>query len=1150
MHERSSARNSVGQGRGMRLALVPVALVALLAFQCPPVDRPGSGSQLYLSPQSNPMALSNDGTRLYVANTTSGTLTMLDVSNPFQPSEVAEIKVGHDPVGVAVRPGLVNGDELIFVTNHISDSISVVSRNRLAVVQTIQALDENGVTQTDEPVGIAFASPTRAFVALDQPNEVIALDLDAAGRATIAPQRIAVSAQAPRALTVEGGKLYVVPFESGNQTEFPTCWPTDPRNGQGVTENHAVRTDEGCEFKAELFEGVNPTTLQIQLGPIFDFAAVNPNIGGSVIRDTDIPDRDLFVYDAQTLALETVVDTVGTMLSGVAARQGENGTRVWVSHTEAQNEIDGLRDLDNKLFLNRVAVLDCNGGSCTPANTVDLDQSLAAASSGQTAPIPWGIQASGDGQTVVVTAAGADGDPGDGRPAMHGLFTLDASGNVRGSALVGALPEGVLLRSNGAGQAQVAYVLNTADSSVSVVDVTNPDAPQTVGAPLVVGDDPTPAEIRLGRIAFNGARGATNKTFACGSCHPNGNIDQLQWVINTTVAPGEGPGPDGQHAEPRTTQPIRGLRDTLPLHWEGVLADPIPGVNPEAADFDSAPDCDIAVVGEVGCVRHLVDAALSGPMCQHNTPNGCEVGEGQDGPDGAGLPGALTEEERNAMAAFQLAVAFPPAPSRRPDDKLSEFANQGVADFFTNEDQQGVNTGVGQALGFAPTTCADNPMGCHSLPLTAGTNSDVVGGFDAPSARGMWDRFTLFSNGIFSSQEVMQGAQDCADGIEPPARNFEVVFGGNPIPISISGDPCNVRSPEIELFLFQLASLPFPTYETIWDPAVGHTERGSFIATFEGLFALVYGVRGDAIWQFQEEIGTGLPGLTGRQISIEPGSENDPALIAALDLVERYAREGRITAVANGYALQEMRFDPAAEAWVAPNGFSQTTEQLRALAPLLDSAVTVTADLPENISIGGADRQPLLDVDPDVRAAEVTGDAPGLPRPFENEAATFRLGAEYVDPAAKVLVDGDVCEGCSITPVVTPGTAKNAVDMTVDPGLAKGVHVVQVLNPNGWSSNEMPLCVTNIEFGRPLPPAGEETCRPNDMTVVASVGPNPQCEAGQVVQFCDCDPGANGMVRTCAPQPTGRRCNMTIFCFNGSTCDDAVLTAPCGPANP
>jgi YVTN family beta-propeller protein len=1134
------------QARGTRLALVPLLFLPLLAARCPTVERPRSGAQLYLSPQTNPMALSADGTRLYVANTTSGTLSVLDVSNPLQPSELAEIKVGHDPTSVAVRPGLVNGDELVFVANHISDSISVVSRNKLAVVQTIQALDADGVTQTDEPVGIAFAGPSRAFVTLDQPNQVLVLDVDANGVASINPTRLAITAQAPRGLAVADGKLFVVPFESTNQTEFPTCWPGDPRNGQGVTENHAVRTDEGCEFNATLIDGVDPTTRQLQLGPIFDFAAVDPNIGGSVIRDTDLPDRDLFVFDAQTLALEHVVDTVGTMLAGVAAHGSGGSRRVWVAHTEARNEIDGLRDLDNHLFVNRVAVLDCNGAGCTPVNTVDLDASAGALS--QTVPNPWGIQASGDGNTVVVTAASADGDPGDGRPAMHGLFTLDANGNVRGSALVGALPEGVALRSNAQGEADVAYVLNTADSTVSVVDVSDPVHPQTVGSALTVGSDPTPAQIRLGRIAFHTARASTNKTFACGMCHPNGNIDQLQWVINTTVSPADGQAPDGQFAEPRTTQPIRGLRDTLPLHWEGVLADPIPGVNPEAAAFDQAPDCDITVVGEIGCVRHLVNAALSGPMCQHNTPNGCEVGEGQDGPAGSGLPGALTDEERDAMAAFQLAVAFPPAPARRPTDKLSAFANQGVADFFTNEDRQGVNTGVGQALNFAPTTCADNPMGCHSLPLTAGTNSNVVGGFDAPSARGMWDRFTLFSNGIFSSEEVMQGAQDCADGVEPGPKSFPINLGQGQIDVTITGDPCNLHSVEIELFLFQLASLPFPTGETIWDPAVGHTERGSFVATFEGLFALVYGVRGDAIWQFQTEIGTGLPGLTGRQVSIDPADPDDPAMVAELALIEEYARQGRITAVANGHRMVEMRYDADAAAWVAPIGWSQTTEELRALAERLDTVITVTADLPENISIGGADRQPLLDVDPDLRAAEVTGDAPGLPRPWENEATTFRLGAEYVDPAAKVLVNGDLCESCSFTPAVAPATGRNAIDVTLDPGLPRGVHVIQVQNPNGWQSNEMPLCVTNIDHDRPLPPADQETCRPNDMTVITRGAPSPQCAQGQVLSLCECHGGANGLVRSCAPNGLNRQCQMTLYCFNGSDCADAVIDTACAPA--
>jgi len=1154
-------------GRAVPLALLPLFALALLAFQCQPDSLPRSGAQLYLSPQVAPLALSNDGTRLYVANTTSGTLSVLDTSNALAPTPLAELKVGHDPTSVAVLPGLVNGDELVFVVNHISDSISVVSRSKLAVVQTIQQLDSDGVTRTNEPVSIAFAGPSRAFVTLDEPNQVLVLEIDSNGHASISPTRLAITAQAPRGLAVAGGKLFVASFESGNQTEFPTCFPGDPR-GLVVNENDAARTDEGCEFTTELLGGINPATRQLQLGTVFKFAAVDPNIGGRVIRDTDMPDRDLFVFDAQTLALEQTVDTVGTLLAGVAAHELPtlgplSTTRVYVPHTEARNEIDGLGKLDNHLFENRVAVLNCIGGACTPGQTVDLDASAAAAGLGQTVPNPWGIAVSGDGNTVVVTAAAADGDPGDGRPAMHGVFTLDRDGNVQGSARVGALPEGVVLRSAPSGGAQVAYVLNTADSSVSVVDLADPQHPATVGGALVVGSDPTPAPIRLGRIAFHSARGSTNKTFACGSCHPNGNIDQLQWVINTVVPPSLDPAnpivdANGQRAEPRTTQPIRGLRNTLPLHWEGALADPFPNpsdpnhpVNKFRQTFDPiGQDCDIDAVGEVGCVRHLVNAALSGPMCQHNTPNGCEIGEGQNGPDGANLPGTLTEEERNAMAAFQLAVAFPPPPSRRPDDKLSPFANKGVSDFFTNEDGKGVNTGVGQALNFAPNTCADNPMGCHSLPLTVGTNSNVVGGFDAPSARGMWDRSTLFSNGIFSSQEVLQGAQDCADGFAPGPKTFSINLGAGTLPVTVNGDPCNLHSPEIELFLFPLAELPFPTRETIWDPAVGMTERGSFIATFEGLFALVYGVRGDAIWEFQVEFGTGLPGLTGRQLSIDPANPDDEQAVARLDLIERYAQQGRITAVAAGPRIREMRYDPQSQAWLSSiSGWAQSSSELRARAVELNEVITVTADLPENMSIGGDDRQPLLDIDPDARALEVTGDAPTLPRPFEGQAATIRLGAAYVDAAGTVLVDGDLCEGCSFTPATAPTTGANAIDMTIDPGLSRGVHVVQVQNPNGYPSNEMPICVTNIEFGQPLPPEAEEACRPYDMirkTVDANV-----CANGEALLRCACTPGVDGVARFCGPKARGnnlppRRCTMDLYCFNGSTCDAASVVSSCG----
>jgi YVTN family beta-propeller protein len=914
------------------------------------VPLPGSGSALYESPQANPLALSADGTRLYVANTTSGTLSVLDVTNPASPSELAKIKVGHEPVGVAVRPkvnpGDANEDELVFVTNHVSDSISVVSRSKLDVVQTLQGLDANGVTTTDEPVGVAFASPTRAFVTLDNPNQVLRVDLDAAGNATLNATRLGITAQAPRAVAVANNRLYVAAFESGNETEFGTCGPNDPR---GFNPNPLV-ADQGCEFK-----------LNLQFFLMF---ATSPNVGGRVIHDTDVPDRDLFVFDATTLAPVATIDGVGTLLYGLATNPG--GTRVYVTNTDARNLQNGLSALGNQMFLNRLSFVDCTGGctSFSAPSHVDLD---AAAPGAATVPTPYGVAVSGDGNTVVVTAAGSDGQPG-----LPGLFTLNAAGAVLGSALAGAIPQGVALRSHPAtGAAQTAYVLNTVASTVSAVNVATPAAPSVLST-ITVGNDPTPTAVKNGRIAFNSARGSTNGTFSCESCHPAGNTDQLLWTINTLAGPG-GTDPNGAEPEPRTTMPVRGLRDTLPLHWDGTLGDPVAGT---FVPGDTAPDCSLAA-GDLACFRDLVDASLSGVMCAQPS---CPVGA-------SGLPGALGAQERDDMARFLGAVFYPPSPARRTSDALTSTALQGVRDFFTNDDGGGL---VG-------LTCADNAAGCHSLPLGVITNSATVGGFDAPSVRGMWDRYMVFSNAIFSSEEGLAFTQ------------------------SQSG-------------------------ETIWNPAVGMTERGSFLGTFPSGFQPAYNVPGTRIWEFITQMSVGLPGLTGRQLSLAAATSGLPATVSAMNEIEAAAAIGKITAVASGRSIGELRFNPPTGLWTRANGSTALTgAQLRSLVGSSAEVVTITADLPETVQAGGP-RQPLLSPtlpDPGV---------PNVPRLTAGSTVAVTLAQSYVDAAARVLVDGAVCAACSFT---LPSAS--AIQLTISPVPAVGAHVVQVLNPNGLASNEMPI---------------------------------------------------------------------------------------------
>jgi YVTN family beta-propeller protein len=131
-----------------------LAALALLAVACQP-DPSAIGHQTFTSPQSNPIAVSKDGFRVYVANTTSHSVSVIDA---WTRKVIAEIPVGLEPVGVEVRP---DGKE-VWVSNHVSDSVSVIdtrwlSPTRHIVTHTIQDLDADGVTRFDEPVGIAFS---------------------------------------------------------------------------------------------------------------------------------------------------------------------------------------------------------------------------------------------------------------------------------------------------------------------------------------------------------------------------------------------------------------------------------------------------------------------------------------------------------------------------------------------------------------------------------------------------------------------------------------------------------------------------------------------------------------------------------------------------------------------------------------------------------------------------------------------------------------------------------------------------------------------------------------------------------------------------------------------------------------------------------
>ena len=151
------------------------------------------GYPLMESPHSNPIAI--NGNFVYVTNTPSSTVDVIDRETD---KVVERIHVGIDPVSIAVRP---DGKE-IWVSNHVSDSVSVIDSDPQSptfhvVIATIQEFDINKATIFDEPVGIAFASNEKAYVALSSSNTIAVIDV----KKREIRDRLKIPAQEPRSIT-------------------------------------------------------------------------------------------------------------------------------------------------------------------------------------------------------------------------------------------------------------------------------------------------------------------------------------------------------------------------------------------------------------------------------------------------------------------------------------------------------------------------------------------------------------------------------------------------------------------------------------------------------------------------------------------------------------------------------------------------------------------------------------------------------------------------------------------------------------------------------------------------------------------------------------------------------------------------------------
>ena len=646
----------------------------------------GVGHPVFLSPHARPLAIS--GSFVYVANTPADTLDIIDTSSR---AVVARVSTGIDPVSVAVRP---DGKE-VWVANHVSDSVSVIdidsgSDTYRQVVATVQEVDAGTfATRFDEPAGIAFASDAKAYVALSPSNRVAIVDVPTRS----VTGHLDIRAQDPRAIAVRGDRLYVIPFESNNQSQLSGCVSS------GID-------GDTCTFDAVEHVFTNNNVL-------------STGYDADIVTHDRVPDRDLFVYDTGTDELVETVTGVGTLLYGVAVDSEGN---VFVAQADARNtsngragtEGHGLAQMENRAFLNQVTKVACPTAGCADPERFDLEplppQHPAA---GMALATPFGIQVSDDDSTLVVTAAGSDK-----------VFTVDAdTGDVLGRVSVDAVPRGIALVSDAHGAPSEAWVLNAVANTVSLVDVSSTDSPTLTTT--VALEDPTDPEIKRGRIAFNDADASSTGTFSCESCHPDGHTDQLLWVLATPECDVEG----CTQIPPRLTMPVRGIRDTAPYHWDGIPGDPYGGRNTSSINADVEPNCSLD--DPVSCTRFLVDGTMANTMCdQDDCPTNDE--------DKAGL---MDADDRDALSRFILGIPYPPAPERPVDNVMTDQARAGFFEFsFIND--SGETTGA--------QTCGS----CHLPPFLVSTNTPGTG-MDAPTWRGAYDRWTMLPQGRLNIIDLM-----------------------------------------------------------------------------------------------------------------------------------------------------------------------------------------------------------------------------------------------------------------------------------------------------------------------------------------------------------------------------------------------------------
>jgi DNA-binding beta-propeller fold protein YncE len=626
------------------------------------------------SGQVRPLALSRDGRHLYALNTPDNRVEILQVGEAGL-VHLGSVLVGLEPVALALR-----NDEELWVVNHLSDSVSIVSLTGTPRVTRTLLVG-------DEPNDIVFAGRdgNRAFITTAHRGQNTGnprgdYAVPGAGRADVwvfdahrggaeALTVVTLFGDKPRALAVspDGATVYAAVFHSGN----------------GTTSVHQDQVCDGgdaappCVLKGVPYPGGMPA-------PNMNHAGVSAPETGLILKhdpDSDqwldergrdwsagmrfsLPDLDVFALDANAAKpVETASwPRVGTILFNMVTNPKTGA--VYVSNTEARNEVrfegPGIFAKGKKvagepatvrghLHEARISVIDASGVRTRHLNK-HIDYALKPTSEVKARSLATPVQmvVSEDGARLYTAAFGsAKVGVFDTAELEADTFVPDTAKQIR---LPGGGPSGLALDE----ARNRLYVLTRFDNAVVAVNL----ADFAVVSRVALFNPEPPAVVQGRPFLYDANLTSSNGETSCSSCHVFGDMDDLAWDLGNPdgdvvasinpIAVNGAAEPFHPMKGPMTTQTFRGLTGTGPLHWRG---DRTAGrLDPPGDPYDtneSFMQFNPAFVGLVGR-----DAGL------------------------------FSEGQMQAFTDFALTITPPPNPIRKLDNSLREDEAKGRQHYF------------------------------------------------------------------------------------------------------------------------------------------------------------------------------------------------------------------------------------------------------------------------------------------------------------------------------------------------------------------------------------------------------------------------------------------------------------------------------------